>query len=96
MFSNRLDNLLNSFDKKNIISCCQNRDVTSLRLSVTRWNSVVSHTKIDKNNLRMNRDGDHTETHKSALKKNEKAGDSKIKEEMSSANRVMFNVNFLH
>lgn len=48
LLSNRLDNLVNSFNKKVIINYCQNKNVTSFWLLVTRRNDVVYYCKLEK------------------------------------------------
>lgn len=66
--SNKLDNLVNSSDKENIINGCQNRDVMSLKLLVIKKNSVVGHTEIDKATLERNRDTGYTKIGKNVLR----------------------------
>lgn len=47
MFSNRLDDLIDSFDEEDVISRCQNRDSTSPRMLATGRNKVAGHSEID-------------------------------------------------
>ncbi len=44
-FSNRLDDLIDSFDEEDIISRRQNRNATSPQLSATRRDRVAGHSK---------------------------------------------------
>ncbi len=47
MFSNRLDDLVNSSDKEDIISCHQNRNAISFQLLVIEKNRVVGHSELE-------------------------------------------------
>lgn len=60
IFINRLDDLINSSDKENIISCCQIRNATSFWLATIKTNSSTGLIEIDKNTLVRNRNADHS------------------------------------
>ncbi len=45
MFSNRLDDLVDSSDEEDVISCRQNRNATSPQLSATGRDRVAGHSE---------------------------------------------------
>lgn len=47
MFSNSLDDLINSSDKKNVISRRQNRNVIILQLPAIKRNRIAGHFKLE-------------------------------------------------
>ena len=48
IFSNKLNELVNSFDKEDVISCRQNRYTTSPQLPATRKDRVASYSQPEK------------------------------------------------
>lgn len=61
IFSNRLIDLVSGFNKEDIISQCQIRNITSLGLFVTGRNSGTGFTKIDESTSRRNKNTGHFE-----------------------------------
>lgn len=55
MLSNRLDNLIDSSNKEDIISCCQNRNTTSPELLAIRRNKITDHFEIKEKATKKNR-----------------------------------------
>lgn len=96
MFSNSLDDLIDSFDKENIISYCQNRDVTSPKLPIIERNSVTSHNEIDGSALKINKNASYTKMDKGVLIKNRNASYFEIEEEISDENKVTSDINFFY
>lgn len=47
VFSNKFDNFVNSFDKKNVIYCCQTKNTTSWLSNIGK-NIVADYSKIKK------------------------------------------------
>lgn len=47
MFSNRLSNLVNSSNKKDIMSRCQNKNTTSFQLLATGKNRVIDYSELE-------------------------------------------------
>lgn len=45
IFSNRLNGLIDSFDKEDIISCCQNRNAKSPQLPAIGRDKVTGHSE---------------------------------------------------
>lgn len=78
MFSNRLDYIVDSFDKEFIINCHCNENVMSPRLLVIKRNSVTGYTDMGKSALEKNRDTDHTKIGKSTFEHNKDASHTKI------------------
>ena len=56
MFYNRFNNLVNSSDKKDIISHCQNKNVTSSQLSAIEKNRIAGHSKPEEQTESAKRD----------------------------------------
>ena len=79
-YSNRIDNLIDSFDKENVISRRQSKNATNPRLSDTGGNRVASHFKIKER----------------ATKKYGVTGHSKKRERMEDVNGDMSEVSFLN
>lgn len=61
IFSNRLDDLVNSFDNNNVISHHQRKNATSSQLLVIGKNRVTSHSGIEKKAARKNRIASYSE-----------------------------------
>lgn len=53
-YNNRFDNLIDSFNKEDVISYEQTRNTTSPQLLDTRWNRVVGYFEIEKGATRRN------------------------------------------
>lgn len=64
MFNNRLDDLINNFDKKDVISHCWNRNTTSSQLSATKRNIIASYFEIEEGAIKKNRVASHTKIEK--------------------------------
>ncbi len=45
IFSNRLNDLVDNSDKKDVINCCQNKNTTSPQLPATERNRVAGHSE---------------------------------------------------
>lgn len=80
MFSNKLDNLVDSCNEEHLISCYQNRNALSPLLSAIGKNRVVGHFEMEEG----------------VTKKNRVAGCSKIEKRIMSANGDTLNVIFLY
>ena len=48
MFSNRLNNLVNSSNKKDVISYCQNKNTKNPQLLAIKKDRVAKHSKLEK------------------------------------------------
>lgn len=80
IFSNRLDDFVNSYDEKDVISYCQNRNTMSLQLFVIEKNRVADHSEIEKR----------------AIERNRVISCSEMEEEMEGTNKDIFDINFLY
>lgn len=80
IFCNKLNDLVNSSDKEDIISCCQNRNTLHLQLPVIKRNNIAGLTKIEERASRRNRIADHSE----------------IEERIKGANRDIFDISFFY
>lgn len=80
IFSNKLDDLVNSSNEEYVISCSQNRNITSLWLPTIGGNRVASSFKVEKR----------------IIKKNRVASCFQMKKEIEDANKDMFEVSFLY
>lgn len=80
IFSNKLNNLVDSSNKENIISYCQIRNAMSLQLLIIRRNSGVGLIEINKCTSR----------------KNENTRQFKIKEVIRGANMVISDISFFY
>ena len=78
LFSNKLDDLVDSFDDKDVISRRRKENVTRPRLSVIGRNEVASHFEIEKG----------------ATGKNRVAGDTGIEHEIEGVNGDLSDVSF--
>lgn len=78
-YSNRIDNLIDSSDKENVLSHYQTKNATSSRLPSTGINRVTDHSKIEEG----------------ATGKNGVAGHSERGEKIESVNGDMFKISFL-
>ena len=63
-YSNKIDDLVDSSDKKNVISCRQTRNATSPQLLDIERNRVAGHSKIEKGAIKKNRVVGHFEKRK--------------------------------
>lgn len=56
LFSNKLNNLVNSFEEENIISCHPGKNATSPQLLATKRNRVTSNSELDEGMEGSNKD----------------------------------------
>lgn len=70
IFSNKLDNLGNSSDMKDVISHCYSKNVTSIWLPARRKNRVANHSKIDLGAVKRHRVVRHSEINVQAIRIN--------------------------
>lgn len=96
MFSNRLDDFVNSFNKKDIICCHQIKNATSFQLSDTRRNKVIDHFKIEKRASEKNKVAGHSKIEEEVTKKNKVTSYSEIKEKIEDVNKDMSKVSFFY
>lgn len=96
VFTNRLDNFINTSNKKNVISHCQTRNVTSLWLPGTRRNKLAGYSEIEKGALRKNRVTSHFKIEKGATGRNEVAGYSEKGKRIEDINGDISEVSFLN
>ena len=80
----RLDDLLNSSDKKDFICCYQ------------RKNRIIDHSKIGEKALRKNRVVDHSEIMEEVTKKNRITSYFKMEEQIESVNGDMVKISFFY
>lgn len=80
MFSNRLDDLVDSSDEEDVISRRRNRNATSPGLPATGRNRVAGHSDMEEG----------------ATERNRVAGRSEIEEGTEGANGDTFDVGFLY
>lgn len=71
MFINRLDDFINTSDKKDIISHCQTRNAISSKLLGIGRNRVTSHFEIEKRASKKNRIAGRSEIEEKATRKKE-------------------------
>lgn len=96
LFSNRLDNFVNSFDKENIICYCQTKKVTSSWLLDIKKNRVVNYFKIKKKALEKNRIIGYSKIEEKAIDKNKITSQFKIEEKIKSANEDISKISFFY
>lgn len=96
MFNNRLDDLVDTSNKEDVISCYQTRNATSPWLSNTKRNRVADYFKTKKEALRRNKVADHSKIKEEATKKNRITGHSKKREKLENINKDMSKVSFLN
>ena len=96
VFSSRLDDLVNSSDKKDVIRCRQIKNAISPELLRTRKNKIASYSKIKEETSGRNRVAGHSEMKKGATEKNRVASHLALEEEIKGANRNMFKVSFFY
>lgn len=56
LFSNRLDNLIDSSNEENIISCCSDKNATNPQLPAIWENEVTGDSKLDERMEDLNED----------------------------------------
>lgn len=78
IFSDKLDNLVNSSGDENIISRCRKKNATSPRLLVTGRNGVASYSEIEEG----------------VAEKNRVASHSRIEQEIKGANDDLLDISF--
>ena len=96
MFSNKLDDLVNSYDKEDIILCRQTKNATSHWLLHIRGNRVAGHSEIEKKALGRNRVGGYSEIEEGATEMNRVADHFKMEERIKGVNGDMSEVSFFY
>lgn len=96
IFSNRLNNLFNSFYKENLIYWHQTKNAPSFNLPNNWKNRVADHFEINEGISGKNRVAGHSKIEEKAIKRNRVISQFKIEEEIESANRKMSNVSFFY
>ncbi len=107
VFSNRLDDLVDSSDEENVIRCCRTRNATSLRLPGTGRkkiaeegasgrNRVAGHSEMEEGTSEKNRVAGHPEMEEGATGRNRVADHSEIEKEIEGADRDTSEVSFLY
>ncbi len=107
MFSNRLDDLVDSSDEKNVICCRRTRNATSPRLPVTRRNRiseegasgknrVAGHSEMKEGASGRNGVACHPEMEEGATARNRVAGYSEMEKGIEGADGNTSEVSFLH
>ena len=86
VFSNRLDDLVNTSDEEDVISRRQTRNATSPRLPGREKNRVAGNSQIQERASGRNRVAGHSEREERATERNRVAGRSDKEEEMEGAN----------
>lgn len=80
IFNNILNELINTFQKENVICCCSIKNAIKPQLLGTRQNNITCYSEIKK----------------SAIKKNKIDSYFKIEKEIKSANRNIFAITFYY
>ena len=96
MFGNRLNDLVNTSNEEDVISCCQTGNVTSPRLSEREKNRVASNFQMQEGASGRNRVAGYSEKEEKATRRNGIAWCSDRKKEMEGANGDMSEVRFLN
>lgn len=96
MFSNRFDDLINIFDKKDIISCHQIRNMTRFWLPDIEKNSIAGHFEIKQRALERNKVAGHSEIEERATKRNGVTEHFEIHEEIEDVNKDISKDSFLN
>lgn len=96
MFSNKLNNLVDSSNEEDIISYSQNRDLTNFELLIIKRNCLICHIEMNKNALERNIIAGYDDIDDGILGKNRYASQSEIEEEMNNANGVTYDTSFLY
>ena len=107
VFSNRLDDLVDSSNEEDVICCRRTRNATSLRLPGTGRkkiaeegtsgrNRVACHSEMEKGASGRNRVAGHPEMEEGATGRNRVADHSEIKKEIEGADRDTSEVSFLY
>ena len=89
IFSNRLDDLVDNSDNKNVISHRQNKHATIPRLSAIRRNRGTSHSKIETEAVEKNKVARHSEMKEEAIGKNRVTIHSEMEERDIGKNRIV-------
>ena len=95
VFSNRLNDLVNTSDEEDVISRRQTGNATSPRLPGRGKNKVAGNSQMQKGASRRNRVAGHSEREEKATGRNGVAGRSDREEGMEGANGDMSEVSFL-
>lgn len=96
MFSNRLDDLVNSFNKEDVIYHRQIKNATSPQLLGIRRNRVADYSKIEKWALGKNRVTSHSKIEEGVTERNKVINHFEIEEKIESANGNMSKVGFFY
>lgn len=96
IFSNRLDNFVDNFNKEDVISHCQNWNATSPSLLAIEKNRVVSHSEIEKRVNKRNRFISYSKVKAGAIEKNRIICCSEIEKGIEVGKRDMFDVSFFY
>ncbi len=107
MFSNRLDDLVDSSDEEDVIRCRRTRNATSPRLPGTGKNRiaeeeasgrnrVASHSEMEEGASGRNGIASYPEMEEEATGKNRVAGHSEIEKGIEGEDRDTFEVSFLY
>ena len=89
LFSNRLDDLVDTSDEEDVISRRRTENAISPRLSEREKNRVAGNFQMQKGALGRNRVAGHSEREEKAIGRNRIAGRSDGKEGMEGANEDM-------
>lgn len=94
-FSYRLDNIVDTSNKENIISHRQTKNAISLWLLNTEKNRVLGYLSVEKKTLEKNKVTSHSKIEEEATKRNEVTGHFKKRERIECVNRDIFKISFL-
>lgn len=88
IFSNKLDDFVNSSNNEDIISHCQKRNTISPQLLVTERNGVASHSKIEQGIVGRNKVTSYYRIEKEVIGRNRVTGHSEIEKRSVVKNRI--------
>lgn len=95
IFINKLDNLVDSSDDKDIISRHWSENATSCQLQAIGRNRVADHSKIEEETVEINRVASHSEKKEGVVEKNRVTGHSERKQELKkAANCTLSDISF--
>ena len=94
MFNNRLDDLVNTFDKEDVISYYQTRNATSPRLPERGKNKVACNSQMQKKALGMNGVAGYSKRDERAIGRNRVAKRSDKEKVIEGANGNMSEASF--
>lgn len=96
IFSNTLDHLINSFDKKDSIYYCYTKNASSIWLPTIGKNNVAGYFKIKKKASKRNKIINHSKINKKIIEKNKITDHFKIEKEIENINKDMSKINFFY